>query len=242
MIMTHPFTPDRTASVGICSFIMSLPLAAGCSAHSHFGPVGTQDPSAWCHQSSGAVRPLAWTTAGRGRTSVNPWLYAIMGELMQAAQNPPPVPAQDVPAALALIRAALSLNTAELARILMVTRPTIYAWSEGSAEAKLAKRARISSIRALAVEWERLSSHTLGTQVREPSADGRSLVDLLSEEEPDEKSILSRLKNCAGELARRVATRGPSMREVLASRGVQPKPAPDHEFRNSVDWYSRIGK
>lgn len=75
-----------------------------------------------------------------------------------------------------------------------------------------------------------------------PAADGRSLVDLLSEDEPDEKFIHSRLKECAGELALRVAKRGPSMRELLASRGAVPEPTSDHEFRSTVEWYSRIGK
>src|SRR5690606_24879084 len=59
----------------------------------------------------------------------------------------------DTPQRIALIRAALSLNVKELALVLNVERPTVYAWMDGEFEPKERNVRRIETVWTLAREW-----------------------------------------------------------------------------------------
>ena len=94
---------------------------------------------------------------------------------------------------LAQIRHYLSLNATELAQILRVERPTVYAWLSDRAWPQAANLQRLVRIHKLARSWRAISSRPLGTLVREPIDAGQSLVDLMSEEHLDEGEIRRRL-------------------------------------------------
>lgn len=80
---------------------------------------------------------------------------------------------------LASIRSDLSLNVSELAQVLRVQRPTVYAWMSGG---KLRRQhtERLLDVHELAREWRARHNLPLGDSVREPGLQGKTIVDLLS--------------------------------------------------------------
>lgn len=170
---------------------------------------------------------------------IDPWLRAILNFV---ANEFFAVLSFDVPAVLGRIRHELSLNTAELARVLNVSRPTVYAWAEGG-PAKPENRMRLALLRDVAESWRSLRPEPVGPHVREPAADGRTLVDLLVAPALDSARIVSRLEQLAAIHAERDAQRrapGPSMRELAAKHGF--KPVPKETLRQTLEWQASRGK
>jgi transcriptional regulator with XRE-family HTH domain len=83
------------------------------------------------------------------------------------------------------------MSITELARVIGVERPTIYAWMRAESEPHEANYRRLARVAALARKYGRFSP--LGARVRRPGADGTSLVDLLAEEPLPEERIEQRL-------------------------------------------------
>ena len=80
-----------------------------------------------------------------------------------------------------LIRRWLSLSVAEAARVLGVQRPTVYAWERGEVPAQK-NVARLRSVFELADRWRSISKEPVGALRKEVvTADGKTLVALLSE-------------------------------------------------------------
>lgn len=79
-----------------------------------------------------------------------------------------------------LIRRWFSLNVADAARVLRVQRPTIYAWTSGTAFPSQEHRRRITAVFKLATVWRERSAEPLGQRLRQPVVAGRSLFELLS--------------------------------------------------------------
>ena len=88
------------------------------------------------------------------------------------------------------LRAALSLNKSELARILRVTRPTVYDWLAGG-EPNADNVARIGQLLRLVSQARFSSRHPLLPRfVRSPlDAGGKALLDLLGEETIAESAV-----------------------------------------------------
>jgi len=84
---------------------------------------------------------------------------------------------------IAAIRHYLSLNMTELATVLNVGRPTVYAWATAPAALKSKHRERIDAIYELARYWRSYSSIPMGNLVRESLPGGKTMVDLLSADE-----------------------------------------------------------
>jgi transcriptional regulator with XRE-family HTH domain len=87
------------------------------------------------------------------------------------------------------LRRYFSLTVTDLARVLRVERPTIYAWLKGSSAPHSGNLRRLEKIYRLAQEWRAKSSIPMGTYVREPFDDGRSVLDYLAEEHLQERMI-----------------------------------------------------
>jgi hypothetical protein len=121
---------------------------------------------------------------------------------------------------LAGIRSAFSLQIKELAEILKVERPTIYAWMKGSASPQQHNRLRLRDIHRLAMQWNRLSNRPTGTAIRETDAAGRSVVDYLKEDIPPREIIVGRLKAIADETQARDASRRPVLAELAKKHGI----------------------
>jgi transcriptional regulator with XRE-family HTH domain len=120
---------------------------------------------------------------------------------------------------LARIRANLSLSVAELARVLQVERPTIYAWMrDDSVSPRAENRFRLDQLHGLARRWERLSNLPIGKLVREANDAGDSLVSILEAERfEDAAQFLEPIALRAKEGAVR---RVPSVRESLERHGL----------------------
>lgn len=79
---------------------------------------------------------------------------------------------------MALIRDIFSLNTSDLAAILNISRPTVYAWLDGQ-EPKPEKLPYIQQLSRAAEKMKALNIIRIDTLVRRPIFDGNSLLDKL---------------------------------------------------------------
>lgn len=136
---------------------------------------------------------------------------------------------------LARVRANLSLQIAELARILRVERPTIYAWTRDENIALRAENAeRLARLEEVALAWHRLATLPIGNLVRQRSASGESVVSLLEQERYAEATEL--LRAIAASAGTRPPRRVASIRETLEKHGLESK---IRATRDEIDRASR---
>lgn len=148
----------------------------------------------------------------------------------------------DVGEILSFIRSSLSLTVIEMAKILRVERQTIYAWIGGSSEPHPSNRSRLNKIYSIAKYWETLSSLPVGNFVRQFCRNGKSLLDLLSEDVLEKKEIQAHLKLLLEDISKGKTSRKkqskPSMRELAAKHNSKVS-----ENNDTIDWLTgkRIG-
>lgn len=136
---------------------------------------------------------------------------------------------------LARVRANLSLQVAELARVLEVERPTIYAWMRDESIALRAENAeRLDRLEEVALTWERLSELPIGSLVRKRGDSGESVVSLLEQERHTEAEEL--LREIAANAEHRPVRRVASVRETLEKHGLESK---IRASRDEIDRASR---
>lgn len=87
---------------------------------------------------------------------------------------------------LGIIRAAFSLTVTELAQVLRVQRPAVYSWLAGDAEPREQNLRRLISLTTLAEHWMDVADAPLGAGRRLPGPDGRTPLEILSQEVLDE--------------------------------------------------------
>lgn len=121
---------------------------------------------------------------------------------------------------VAEIRASLVLQIKELAEIVGVERPTIYAWIKDHAAPQRHNSSRLRQVYRIAQAWERLSRYPAGAVMRDMDDDGRSLIDYLKEDPIPEETILSRFRAVAASARVSVSSERPSVREVANERGI----------------------
>jgi hypothetical protein len=126
----------------------------------------------------------------------------------------------EIPAALAEIRDALSLNISQLSNVLLVTRQTIYNWDEGKPVDE-SNRRRVAAVRELALTWLRDHGKPMGSVVAE-EFDGESLISLFQSENFDEQAILRKFEAIAARIAVAESNPPPSARELAAKFGLEP--------------------
>ncbi len=147
------------------------------------------------------VAPLLILTAGTGGVftvhstaeATNRWIYypRIHVEPSVAKQVDTRSPAEHI----ANIRDVLAINMSDLASVLRVTRPTVYAWLEGQ-EPKAEAVIHIQQLSRTADEINRESIVRLDKLVHRPILNGRSLLDILKAGE-DPLEALPTLKKIA---------------------------------------------
>ena len=99
---------------------------------------------------------------------------------------------------VAQIRGPLSLNVKELAEILKVRRPTVYAWMRGEQLPQDENRKRLLQLLRVAKIWSSISNKPIGKAIRTVlDENGRSLVDELNAQSLDFDVIEFRMKNLA---------------------------------------------
>lgn len=161
-------------------------------------------------------------------------LASVSGAYIVVQNSPRTAPPAD-PAAvtpieagrqLAFARHYLSLNTTDLSRVLLVERPTVYAWLDGKWDPKQENKGRIRKLYQVARTWQQMSKEPVGKLLREPLDGDTSLMDYLVRDTLGVAAI-NRVLEVLRELAdRRVkAKRGRSVREIAKQRGFKPLPS-----------------
>jgi len=124
------------------------------------------------------------------------------------------------PDAIARIRSSLSLQIKELAEVLKTTRPTVYAWINGTSLPQPQNLARIRQVARLAAEWDAICNYPIGRAIRENYSNGRSVLDLLREDHIPEQAVLDCFRSIALSIRQDLAARKPSLRELAKARGL----------------------
>jgi transcriptional regulator with XRE-family HTH domain len=127
-------------------------------------------------------------------------------------------------AQLNLVREALGLSITDLASLLGVTRPTIYAWIQGKQEPKPEMLARIQELYVVAQAAEALALPRMNRLVRRPLASGPSLLVRLQRGDADAEAALMELAE--------MASREESQRQQ--SRASFAEPGSAHETASRV--------
>jgi transcriptional regulator with XRE-family HTH domain len=89
---------------------------------------------------------------------------------------------------LAYIQDQFSLNVSELAKVLRVSRPAVYAWLRDETEPQPEHLRRIHQIYSLAKEWRAISDAPLG-RMRHSILGGTSIISLLELELIDRSAV-----------------------------------------------------
>jgi len=159
-------------------------------------PINTCSP----HKSITLVVPLLILTAGTGgimtahstAEALNRFYYPrIHVEPSRAKQVDVRSPAEHV----ANIRDVFAMNMSDLASVLGVTRPTVYAWLAGQ-EPKGEAVIRIQQLSCAADKFNQANIIRLDKLVHRPILNGRSLLDILKTDE-DPIAALATLKAIA---------------------------------------------
>jgi hypothetical protein len=111
-----------------------------------------------------------------------------------------------IPKLIAGIRASLSLQIKEIAEMLQVERPTIYAWIKDKSKPHKQNRERLNQLYYLAKQWDNISNNPIGKAIHDIVYDGRSLFDYLKESNIQKGIVLScfaAIKHAAVESAQR---------------------------------------
>ncbi len=119
------------------------------------------------------------------------------------------------------IKLHLGLSMSDIADALQVKRPTVYQWLSGS-EPRQANLKRLHKLYGVAREWSGLNDKTPGRYLRVPIINGKSLIDLLSEDDLDSEAISRILLEINGKISFDLAQlEKPSIASRLMQRGYQ---------------------
>lgn len=142
---------------------------------------------------------------------------------------------------------AFSLTISQAARVLAVTRPTVYAWkkSEDACNSDRADHQRLMKVYDLATEWNNYQLGPMGDRNLMPFEDDRkSIVGHLSSDEltaellkriSDRMKVLAEPKKHPG----LVATRGTNWREAFKKMGIAG-PTPEQQVAIQDDNLARL--
>jgi hypothetical protein len=137
--------------------------------------------------------------------------------------DPATVTPVDIGRQLAFVRHHLSLNATDLSRILLVERPTVYAWLDGKWDPKQENKGRIRKLYQIARAWYEMSKQPIGKLLREPLDGDTSLMDHLVRDTL-EVAAINRVLSAIHELSDHKAKtkRVRSIREIAKQRGFKP--------------------
>jgi DNA-binding transcriptional regulator YiaG len=134
----------------------------------------------------------------------------------------PTIECKSVSEILIGLRAHFSLNTSELARVLGVERPTIYAWSKGTVTVRQQHRARLASLNRLLTFWTGLSPRPLGS-LKHLNTGDNTVLDWLTDPSASEDAICEVLRQVAASVSPTVPTIR-SIAEIARERGWTKRP------------------
>jgi len=129
---------------------------------------------------------------------------------------------------VAAVKAAFGLSVSQLARIMGVQRPTVYAWldEEGGPDAlRAANRERLLQLTALAEEWNRRSSASARGVLERHVIAGKTLLQWLAQEPLDIDAARRAVAAAADAVKREREARKPSLAERLKAKGFPEVPS-----------------
>lgn len=185
--------------------MVALPLYTPRHTAAHEPRSSTSNSTALVRDVPVGDARVVWGTGSK--TYVEPFVGTSTAARPVARVDTPSTPSEIV----ARVRGVLSLNVSELARVLGVERPTVYAWMSQEAWPQPENWARLLDLSAIAGLWEVWAVEPLGARVRTPTEHGPSVAALL---EMDPLPVV--------ELARalQVWAQGPTLGKGLRSRGL----------------------
>jgi len=127
---------------------------------------------------------------------------------------------------LGRVRHYFSLNTTELAAVLGVGRPTVYAWMQGG-PIRPGNRERLAAVYRIARSWWQRNKQPLGSLLQLKGVNGRSVLDLLSADPIDTVELEPYFKVASQRIQRATQERNKGVQplSVLAKRlGIPPVP------------------
>ncbi|HET7395678.1 MAG TPA: helix-turn-helix transcriptional regulator [Gammaproteobacteria bacterium] len=125
---------------------------------------------------------------------------------------------------LLAIKNSLGITLSDMAGILLVGRPAIYEWLNGT-EPRRSNQARISQFYNLSLYWDELTKYKLGGQIHILFEDGHALFEKLSSENLDIDGIRSDLKVLAHKVnLSKKAKQDRSIARKMKEAGFQPMP------------------
>ncbi|MGO8775161.1 MAG: hypothetical protein ACLQHT_12900 [Terracidiphilus sp.] len=140
---------------------------------------------------------------------------------------------------LALVRHYFSLSATDLSRVLLVERPTVYAWLDGKWDPNPENRGRIRKLFHFACNWRERSSQAIGGFLREPIDGDQSLFDHLVRQQLDTTAIDQLLIRILRLVDQGVRTkRDRSVKAIARQKGF--KPLPKDLERESFDRNTRF--
>lgn len=127
------------------------------------------------------------------------------------------------------IEARLGMNRSQLAKVLMVTRKTIYDWCNKGAQPSSSNLERLEKLLEVAnTQQNEAMGKYIGVNLQRPVLDGVSLLDILSSQSID----IGKAKD-ALQFVARLAERSKARMEAFARK--RPKPLPKHEAQATLD-------
>jgi hypothetical protein len=152
------------------------------------------------------------------------------------------VPLYDTPERISFIRSMLSLQVKELAAVLLVERPSVYAWMAGTAQPQQRNRRRIEAIWSVAREWQRMSRLPLGSLRNVPGESGRSIIELLMADEIDTAKVVELLRAAISKLGADQEERlqGLDLRERARRKGMVIATPPNAQRKIDIRTGKRI--
>lgn len=183
------------------------------------------------------LSPISSTTqglAGPALQGITSWCDCYGARLSEGSGGEALVP-RSASSKLARVRSNLSLQVAELARILRVERPTVYSWMRDDSVALRAEnRDRLDRLEVLAQRWESRSNLPVGALIRAPNDAGESVVSLLEQERLADAQVL--LDGLSARADLRPPRRVPSVRDALTRHGLESQLGSSHD---EIDRLSR---
>jgi transcriptional regulator with XRE-family HTH domain len=180
-VSSSPTEPGTVAAISACNTTNSYRSLAAAFCHDSIWKAVFRE-----HQAEGL-------TSRGGRSSPLTLFYEALpfGIALTSRPAAPPVASNraelapllpDFAEMLVQIRTRLGLNMSQLANVLRVQRPTVYAWLNAAQKPNPANIERVRKVWQIAAFWGDLSSAPLKGALHREVVEGHTVLSLLSEE------------------------------------------------------------
>lgn len=95
------------------------------------------------------------------------------------------------------IKNRFGVNTSDLAKILQVSRPTVYKYLQGEGPTDSNLVSRMQQIYSLATEWSSITNRPISKELKRVYPRSRSLLDLITQNDIDMNLLTSRVRELA---------------------------------------------